>query len=513
MTANRSARRRRPATRASSTDLARQLAEVSSRLAESRQRERALDSSRRELIAWVSHDLRSPLATIRAVAEALDDGIVDDATTVARYHHQIRQDAERLTVLVDDLFELSRINSGAVGRDRQEVRLRELVGDVIVEARPRAEVKGVELVDRMSELPTIPVSSQELRRALHNLIDNAIRHTPPGGTVVIETLADDEGALLSVVDECGGIPESDLTRVFDVAFRGDQARAKDDRGGGLGLAIAKGLVEAHQGSIEVANQSPGCRFTVRLPMASPRPTGRGRERAARRSKPPPVATDLDLPAVPRSSAPAPVEAPTRPHRTLGWRRSLGRRRRRWPPGWRSWPWVAGGACACWPTVGAWSCPQPPLLGRSGPGLTPRLAVPVLVAVVLVAALPWACRRLRWGVLLVASVAGSAVWAVGLAFVDGPSWNAGLTRGLTGGNELGADVARVAAHPARFLATFSRDIGQYHVQVRGHPPGMILVLVALRGPGAVGPGLGRGAVHGSRLRGRRRRVGGGPAGRR
>jgi len=248
--------------------LARQLTDVSTRLDESRQRERALDTSRRELIAWVSHDLRSPLATIRAVAEALDDGVVNDPATVGRYHHQIRQDAERLSLLVDDLFELSRINSGAVGRDRQEVRLRDLVSDVIGEARPRAECKGVELVDHMSELPAIPVSSQELRRALHNLIDNAIRHTPPGGTVVIETLADDEGALLSVVDECGGIPESDLTRVFDVAFRGDQARAKDDRGGGLGLAIARGLVEAHQGSIEVANQSPGCCFTVRLPMTS-----------------------------------------------------------------------------------------------------------------------------------------------------------------------------------------------------------------------------------------------------
>jgi signal transduction histidine kinase len=247
--------------------LARQLSDVSVRLDESRQRERALDTSRRELIAWVSHDLRSPLATIRAVAEALDDGVVADPVTVGRYHHQIRQDAERLSLLVDDLFELSRINSGAVGRDRQEVRLRELVTQVIVEARPRAEVKGVELVDRMCELPAIPASSQELRRALHNLIDNAIRHTPPGGTVVIETLTDDDGALLSVVDECGGIPESDLTRVFDVAFRGDQARAKDQRGGGLGLAIARGLVEAHQGSIEVANQSPGCRFTVRLPTA------------------------------------------------------------------------------------------------------------------------------------------------------------------------------------------------------------------------------------------------------
>ncbi len=247
-------------------DLARQLAETSSRLAEARRREQALDRSRRELIAWVSHDLRSPLATIRAVAEALDDGVVQDEATVARYHRQLRQDAERLSTLVDDLFELSRINSGTVGHDRQVVRLPDLVGQVVAEARPRAEMKGVELVDHMAELPSVAVSSQELRRALHNLIDNAIRHTPPGGQVRIEILRDDHGALLSVADECGGIPESDLTRVFDVAFRGDQARAKDDRGGGLGLAIAKGLVEAHDGSIEVANQQQGCRFTVRLPV-------------------------------------------------------------------------------------------------------------------------------------------------------------------------------------------------------------------------------------------------------
>jgi signal transduction histidine kinase len=252
--------------------LADRLAEVSERLAASRRHELALERSRRELIAWVSHDLRAPLATIRAVTEALDDGVVDDPETVARYHHQIRVDAERLTRLVDDLFELSRITSGLTCRDRHPIGLGDLVGDVVGEARSLAEMNGVNLVDEIGDsLPTLAVSDQELRRALHNLIDNAIRHTPAGGTVVVASAADQRGPYLSVVDECGGIPAPDLDRVFDVAFRGDAARVRDERGGGLGLAIAKGLVEAHDGSIEVANQSYGCCFTVRLPTAAAPP--------------------------------------------------------------------------------------------------------------------------------------------------------------------------------------------------------------------------------------------------
>ena len=199
-----------------------------------------------------------------------------------------------------------------------------------------------------------------------------------------------------------------------------------------------------------------------------------------------MATDLDQ-ATREITDPAPAAAGTRPTSRSSWRRS-GRTTA-----------AALGAWVALVAVGRWwglrllahgrrlELPQPPLLGRAGPGLTPRLAVPVLVALVLVAALPWASRRLQWSWLLVAGVVGSAAWAAALAFVDGPSWTAGLTRGLTGGNELGADLTRVAAHPARFLATFSRDVAQYHVQVRGHPPGMILVLVGLRDLGLSGPG--------------------------
>ncbi|WP_084469923.1 sensor histidine kinase [Jiangella gansuensis] len=245
--------------------LASELADVSARLDESRRRERALEASRRELIAWVSHDLRSPLATIRAMAEALDDEVADDAATVQRYHRQIRGDAERLTALVDDLFELSRINSGAVRLGPELVSIADAVAESLAGAASQASVKGVELVEALADLPATEVSAHEFSRALNNLLDNAIRHTPAGGRVVIRAGRDDDGAVLQVIDECGGIPESDLDRVFDVAFRGDTARGRDHGGGGLGLAIARGLVEAHAGSVEVANHEQGCRFTVRLP--------------------------------------------------------------------------------------------------------------------------------------------------------------------------------------------------------------------------------------------------------
>jgi signal transduction histidine kinase len=246
--------------------LAAELEDVSRRLDESRHRERALEESRRELIAWVSHDLRSPLATIRAMAEALDDGIVADAETTGRYHHQIRTDAERLSALVDDLFELSRINSGTLRLRRERVPLADVIGAALTGAEALAQLKGVELDVRTGPLPAVDVAPQELSRVLHNLLDNAIRHTPSGGHVVVESQAAGDEATLSVSDQCGGIPDTDIDRVFDVAFRGDSARGKDSRGGGLGLAIARGLVEAHDGCIEVANEPAGCRFTVHLPV-------------------------------------------------------------------------------------------------------------------------------------------------------------------------------------------------------------------------------------------------------
>ncbi len=248
--------------------LDRQLAETSVRLEASRTRERALETSRRELVAWVSHDLRTPLAGIRAMAEALEDGVVADPETVDRYHAGLRREADRLAAMVDDLFELSKINASALRLSLQEVSLADLVSDAVASASPVAAAKGVRLVGGASAAlpPVVEGSMPELGRVLRNLLSNAIRHTPADGVVSVQAGTDGDTAYVEVVDACGGIPVDDLPRLFEVAFRGTAARTPGEEGGaGLGLAIARGLVEAHRGEISISNDGPGCRVLVSLP--------------------------------------------------------------------------------------------------------------------------------------------------------------------------------------------------------------------------------------------------------
>ena len=247
--------------------LDRALASTSRRLTDSREREQVLERSRRELVAWVSHDLRTPLAGIRAMSEALEDAVVTDAPTVQRYHHAIRVEADRLAAMVDDLFELSRINAHALQLTLRDVPLADLLSDALASAAPVAAAKGVRLTGAAGpDLPTVRVSEPELGRVLRNLLSNAIRHTPADGVVHVSARASDGAAVVEVHDACGGIPEQDLPRLFEVAFRGTAARTPgQDGGAGLGLAIARGLVEAHDGQISITNDGPGCRVKVRLP--------------------------------------------------------------------------------------------------------------------------------------------------------------------------------------------------------------------------------------------------------
>ena len=236
-------------------------------LAEARDHERALEASRRELVAWVSHDLRTPLAGLRAMAEALEDGVVTDWQTVSRYHAQIRAETDRLTLMIDDLFELSRIHAGALQLSREVVGLADLVGEALTSAEPLARAKGVRL--NGSAVPRLPVwvDAAAVERALLNLVANGIQHTPAGGAV--EVFAEEKSgvATVSVSDACGGIPAEHLPRVFDVGFRGETARtAATGEGAGLGLSIARGIIQAHGGQIGVANAGHGCQFVIRLPL-------------------------------------------------------------------------------------------------------------------------------------------------------------------------------------------------------------------------------------------------------
>lgn len=250
----------------------RQLARQSVWEREAGDRERALEASRRELVAWVSHDLRGPLAGLRAVAEALEDGVVTEPEQVTRYHATMTREVDRLSAMVDDLFELSRIHAGALGLHFDAVSLADVVSDAVAIMRPTAEAKRVRiLADGAGGWPVVHGSDPELARVVRNLLANAVRHTPSEGTVLLAAGADRDEAWFAVQDSCGGIPEADLPRVFDVAFRGEAARTRSDGpatpagGAGLGLAIARGLVEAHRGRIAVENAGSECRFVIRLP--------------------------------------------------------------------------------------------------------------------------------------------------------------------------------------------------------------------------------------------------------
>ncbi|MGW1680105.1 sensor histidine kinase [Saccharopolyspora sp. NPDC002376] len=252
------------------TELARELWITSDKLAESRRREaasrareQALDASRRRLVAWISHDLRSPLARLRAVTESIEDGVVDD---LQDYCGKIRADTEILSEMVDDLFELSRIQSGTLRLKPRQVALDDLLSDEAAALEVVAGERGISLRARTIEPVVVHVDDRAVTRVFNNLLGNAIRYAPEGSAVTVDIRASTGWAVVSVSDECGGIPEGDLNSVFDMGWRGGDARTRGNSGGGLGLAIVEGLVQAHNGTVSVRNVPGGCCFEVRLPL-------------------------------------------------------------------------------------------------------------------------------------------------------------------------------------------------------------------------------------------------------
>ncbi len=243
--------------------LAATLDEMATRLGTALATVQDVEARRRDLITAVSHDLRTPLARLRAMVEAIDEGVVDDPPTLRRYAGEMRRSVDTLVELVDDLFELVQLDAGAIEAETERARVAEIVGSVLTACQVDAESKGVAVrmdLDGAEEATCSP----RLVRVLQNLVQNSIRHTPADGSVTIHARRAD-GRLRLVVEDTGeGIPDEALPRVFEPFYRADPARTEP--GSGLGLAVAKRIVEALGGDITVESApASGARFEVSVP--------------------------------------------------------------------------------------------------------------------------------------------------------------------------------------------------------------------------------------------------------
>jgi two-component system, OmpR family, sensor histidine kinase SaeS len=239
--------------------------------ASERERER-LDTQRVELTASISHDLRTPLASVRAMAEALADGVVDEEKERARYYALIQREIERLDRMIGDLFDLAQIDAGALRLEKRPLPLQEIVSEVVEGMRPQAERSGIDLrFETESEsLPEVELDGARFERAVANLVRNAIQHTPEGGEIRAVLRQDASWLALSVSDNGEGFDASQAEQVWNRFYRGDKSRGRHGSGdgAGLGLSIVRGFVEAHGGKVECTSApGKGATFTVRLPVS------------------------------------------------------------------------------------------------------------------------------------------------------------------------------------------------------------------------------------------------------
>jgi signal transduction histidine kinase len=237
---------------------------MAERLEASFARERALEAGRRDLIAAVSHDLRTPLTTVRAMVEAMVDGVVSDPDDVRRYLRLIGAEVQHLGHLIDDLFELSQIESGALRLHVEPTGVAGLLQHTLHAYEAQAQEAGIDLRDSVApDLPPVAADPARLERVLRNLVDNALRHTPAGGAVRVEAHRDGPAVRVTVRDTGPGIGADEVDRVFDRFYRGERARSRPERGdgrspgAGLGLTIARGLIQAHGGRIWAERPAEG----------------------------------------------------------------------------------------------------------------------------------------------------------------------------------------------------------------------------------------------------------------
>lgn len=228
-----------------------------------RDRERRVEAMRADLITAVSHDLRTPLASLQAMVQAIDEGVVGDPATVRRYAGEMRRSVGQLTAMVDDLFELVQLDAGAIEAETTRVLLTDAVRSALATVETEAHAKGVRLETDLADAGDLACSPRVVR-VLQTLLVNAVRHTPADGSVRVEARSAPTRIEFAVEDSGEGIAADDLPLVFEPFFRADAARSGP--GAGLGLALAKRIVEALGGRIEARGDLPqGARFEVVLP--------------------------------------------------------------------------------------------------------------------------------------------------------------------------------------------------------------------------------------------------------
>ena len=227
---------------------------------------RRLDAIRRDFVANASHELKTPAATIQAAAETIGTATRDDPQVIPRFAAQLEREAVRLSRIVSDLLDLSRLESGS---DLDEtVALDVVLRDEGERFEDRASEAGIRLQVRADKVPTLHGSARDLALLVRNLVDNAIRYSKPGGAVDVTLAADTAGVVLSVSDTGLGIPQRELPRIFERFYRVDRARSRETGGTGLGLAIVRHVVENHGGAIDVRSElGRGSTFEVRLPTS------------------------------------------------------------------------------------------------------------------------------------------------------------------------------------------------------------------------------------------------------
>ena len=241
--------------------------QMAERIETADKKQRELEQLRADLIAWVGHDLQTPLSSMRAILEALEDGMVDDPQTVKRYLNTAQRDVRSLSILIDDLFQMAQLNAGGIPLDRAESSLADLISDTLESFSELALQRHVKLEGGVeANIDPVFMDTQRIGRVLNNLIGNALRHTPQQGEVKVHAQRTDAGVEVTVSDSGEGIRAEDLAHIFESFYRGEKSRSRATGGAGLGLAISRGIVQAHGGDNKVqSGPGGGSRFTFNLP--------------------------------------------------------------------------------------------------------------------------------------------------------------------------------------------------------------------------------------------------------